>query len=319
MSKKILVTGSAGFIGFHLCNELLKQGNKVVGVDNYSNYYSVKLKKARTRILKKSRNFKEYKLDISNFKKLRNVFLAEKFDCVVNLAAQAGVRYSLVNPFVYEEANLRGFVNILECCKEFKVKNFVYASSSSVYGGNKKYPFSEKDCVDNPISLYAATKKSNELIANVYHHLFGINCCGLRFFTVYGPWGRPDMALFIFVDLIKQGKEIPVFNKGKMYRDFTYVGDIIKGVISAINNNKGCEVYNLGRGECRKLIEFINEIEKNLGKKAKMKLMGMQAGDVPKTSADISKARKNLNYNPKTSIKEGIKKFVEWHDDYFGK
>ncbi len=315
--SKILVTGSAGFIGFHVSKKLLELGNKVIGIDNYCDYYDVKLKKDRSNILKQNPNFKEYIIDISGKKELDKVFLKEKFDLVINLAAQAGVRYSLINPFVYEKINNLGFLNILECCKEFGVKKIVYASSSSVYGGNKTFPFSEDQRTDNPISLYAATKKYNELIASCYSQLYGLNCIGLRFFTVYGPWGRPDMAIFIFCNKILSGEEIELFNNGEMERDFTFIDDIVDGVILATQSNEKNNIFNLGRGETVQLKELVRVIEKELGLKAKIKLSPIQKGDVEKTFSDITKSKTILGYNPKTSIPQGIKKFVEWYKKYY--
>jgi len=314
---KILVTGSAGFIGFHTSKKLLDLGNKVVGIDNYSDYYDVQLKKNRTIILKKNFSFKEYIIDISDKKELDKVFLEEKFDLVINLAAQAGVRYSLINPFIYEKTNNLGFLNILECCKEFKVNKVVYASSSSVYGGNKVFPFKEDQRTDNPISLYAVTKKFNELIAACYSNLYGLNCIGLRFFTVYGPYGRPDMAMFIFCEKMLSGKEIELFNNGEMERDFTFIDDIVNGVVLATQCDAKNEIFNLGRGEIVRLKELVSVIEKELGVKAKIKLSPIQKGDVEKTLSDVSKANKLLKYKPKVSVKEGVKKFVEWYKQYY--
>ena len=314
---KILVTGSAGFIGFHLSKALLERGDTVFGLDNYSDYYDVSIKKDRTKILKENNNFSEAVCDISDFGSLKKVFEKNKFDVVVNLAAQAGVRYSLEKPGVYENTNIKGFLNVLECCRHIGPKRLVYASSSSVYGANKKLPFSEEDSVDNPISLYAASKKSNELMAFTYNHLFGIKSSGLRFFTVYGPMGRPDMALFLFTKAISEGKPINVFNNGEMERDFTYVDDIVSGLIASIDTPFEYEIFNLGRGESRKLTDFIKLIEKNLGKKADVNMLPIQPGDVPKTFSDVSKAKEKLGYSPKTSIEGGIKKFVDWYKEYY--
>jgi UDP-glucuronate 4-epimerase len=318
--KKILVTGGAGFIGFHVANALLMQGTKVVIVDNFNDYYDSKLKYDRIKQLKKSKNkknLKVYKIDILNYKKLQKIFKKHKFDKVCHLAAQAGVRYSLKNPFIYEQSNNIGTLNLLELCKKNKIKHFVFASSSSVYGGNKKIPFSEEDKVDNPVSFYAATKKSNELYAYVYHNLYGLNCTGLRFFTVYGPWGRPDMGCFKFVKNIIEEKTIDVYNYGNMKRDFTYVGDIVEGIISALDKSKGYNIFNLGNNQPISLGKFITTIERISEKKAKKKMMPMQPGDVPITYADITKAKKLLNYNPQTNIEEGLKKFIEWYESYF--
>ena len=316
---KVLVTGSAGFIGFHVSKRLLERGDTVIGVDSLNEYYDVELKNARNALLLQNKNYFFHKVNIADKEELFSVFKKEMPEHIINLAAQAGVRYSLKNPFAYEENNVKGFLNILEACRRFGIMHLVYASSSSVYGANKKLPFSESDRVDYPISLYAATKKSNEEMAFAYHHLFGINVFGLRFFTVYGPFGRPDMALFIFAKSILEGKPIRLFNKGEMKRDFTYVSDIVDGVISALDKCSGCEVFNLARGEARRLLDFIKEIEKNIGKKALVELLPLQQGDVPNTSADISKARKILGYSPKVSIEEGISEFIKWYKEFYGK
>jgi len=312
--EKILITGVAGFIGFHLAKKLTEEGKKIIGVDNLSPYYDVNLKKDRLKLLRK---VKFYKIDISNKKKLRKVFKNNKFDKICHLAAQAGVRYSLKNPFEYEKTNILGFLNILELMKEFKIKNLVYASSSSVYGGNKKIPFSEKDRVDTPISLYAATKKANELMAYTYHNLYGINCTALRYFTVYGPYGRPDMALFKFTKNIIEGKPIEVYNYGNMKRDFTYIDDAIKGTISALEKCYPYEIFNIGNSKPISLKYFISLIEKELNLKAKKKLLPLQPGDVKVTYADLRKSRKMLNYKPKITIEEGIHRFVEWYKKYY--
>jgi UDP-glucuronate 4-epimerase len=319
MMKKVLVTGGAGFIGFHVAQALLEKGDFVVIVDNFNNYYNPKLKYARIKELKKSKNkknLKVYRSDISNYKKLEKIFRKNKFDKICHLAAQAGVRYSLKNPFIYEKSNNLGTLNLLELARKFQIKDFIFASSSSVYGGNDKIPFSEDDKVDNPISLYAATKKSNELYAHVYHHLYGINCIGLRFFTVYGPWGRPDMGCFKFVKNIIEGNPIEVYNQGNMKRDFTYVGDIVKGILSALDKSLGYEIINLGNNTPIELNKFIGVIEDIVGKKAKKKLMGMQPGDVPVTYANIDKAKKLLGYKPLINVEEGLKNFVEWYKKY---
>ena len=308
----ILLTGGAGFIGFHLAKALLDKGDEVVIVDNFNDYYDPKLKHARIKALGRSENLKVIRADISKIKELEPIFIQNKFDKVVNLAAQAGVRYSLEDPIRYEIWNNLGFLNILELMKKHQVKDLVFASSSSVYGGNTKIPFSEKDNVDSPVSLYAATKKTNELYAHVYSHLYNFNCTGLRFFTVYGPWGRPDMALFKFAKLIKEGKSIDVYNNGKMERDFTYIDDIIAGVLKAIDKPFKYEIFNLGNNKPVLLSRFIEVIEKEMGMQAKKNPMPMQPGDVKKTYANIDKAKKMLKYNPKTSIEEGVKHFVEW-------
>ena len=314
--KKILVTGCAGFIGMSLCEKLLIMGFKVLGVDNLNNYYSVSLKRQRVNRLKKYKNFLFTISDISDFDDIRSHFKAFKPNKVINLAAQAGVRYSLDNPHAYINTNVMGFLNILECCRNLNIGSLLYASSSSVYGGNKDFPFSIKDRVDNPISIYAATKKSNELMANSYSHLFNIRTTGLRFFTVYGPWGRPDMAMYIFAKKIMNNKEICVFNNGDMERDFTYIDDIVDGLIKAVYKNYKCEIFNLGNNNCVKLMDVIKLIEDNLGKKAKIKYMGMQPGDVKKTVADIDYSKEKLSYNPKTKISEGVNKFIRWFIDY---
>lgn len=320
MTKKtILVTGSAGFIGFHVTKKLLETGNKVIGIDSLNNYYEPKLKKDRNKILLESKNYKFYKLNLKNEKELKKIFTENKIDKICHLAAQAGVRYSLENPLAYEESNLKGFINIIECARHFKVKDFIYASSSSVYGKNEmgKKGFKESDEVNQPISLYAATKKANELIAYNYHHLFGINCTGLRFFTVYGPYGRPDMAIYIFTKNILAGKNIDVYNYGKMFRDFTYIDDIVNGIIGALEKSYPYEIFNLGNSNTVKLKYLIKTIEKNLEQKAKIKLKPIQPGDVEKTFANISKAKKMLNFSPKTKIEKGIRNFVKWYKDYY--
>ncbi|MBC8500724.1 MAG: SDR family NAD(P)-dependent oxidoreductase [Nanoarchaeota archaeon] len=310
---KILVTGGAGFIGFHTAKALLDRGDEVVVVDNFNEYYDVSLKRARANLL----SCEIIEADVSDYDDMKKVFEDYSFDKICHLAAQAGVRYSLEKPFVYEKSNVKGTLVLLELCRKFKVKDFVFASSSSVYGDNKKQPFSEEDRVDTPISLYAATKKSNEEMAYVYHHLFGLNCTGLRFFTAYGPYGRSDMALFIFTKAILEGKEIKVFNNGNMARDFTYISDTISGILSALDSAFKYEIFNIARGEKVKLLDFIKEIEKNLGMKAKKKFLPLQPGDVPESLADISKAREMIGYNPKVSIKEGVKKFVDWYKEFY--
>ncbi len=315
---KILVTGGAGFIGFHVAEKLLERGESVVVVDNFSDYYDVSLKEARADILRQQ-GAEIIKVDISDYDDLEEVFRQHIFDKVCHLAAQAGVRYSIENPFAYYKSNKLGTLNMLELCKKYKIKDFVFASSSSVYGKNMTMPFSEEHSVDRPISVYAATKKSNEELAYTYHHLYGINCTGLRFFTVYGPWGRPDMALFKFTQLILDGKDIPVFNHGDMKRDFSYIDDIVNGVVAAIDNPFPYEIINLARGECRTLTEYIDELEKHLEVKVERHMLPMQAGDVPQTYGDISKAKELLGYEPKTSISEGVKMFVEWYKGYYGK
>lgn len=316
---RILVTGSSGFIGMHLCEKLLDMGYKVNGIDNMNSYYSIKLKRDRNEILLKHPNFTFEKGDISNMSFINSVFSSFKPKKVINLAAQAGVRYSLENPHIYIDSNIVGFMNILEACRHHKVEGLIYASSSSVYGGNKKIPFSEKDNVDNPISIYAASKKSNELMANSYSNLYGLRTTGLRFFTVYGPWGRPDMAMYIFADKIVKDKRIQIFNKGKMSRDFTYISDIIEGIISSIKHNYQCEIFNLGNNRCENLMDMVRIVEETLGKKANIDFKGMQAGDVKNTFADIEHSKQKLRYNPKISIHEGIPKFIKWFRDYLKK
>ncbi|MFH0818680.1 MAG: GDP-mannose 4,6-dehydratase [Patescibacteria group bacterium] len=313
----ILITGSAGFIGFHTAKKLLERGDNVIGIDNFNDYYDVSLKEARNKILETFPNFKLYRLDFSDLKRLEQVFKSEKIEKICHLGAQAGVRYSLENPHAYEITNISGTLNLLEMARNYKIKDFVFASSSSVYGDNKKVPFSESDNVDNPISIYAATKKADELMAYTYHHLYGLNCTGLRFFTVYGPWGRPDMALFKFIKLITAGKEIPVYGNGQHKRDFTYIEDIISGVLSAIDNPFGYEIINLGNNQPITLKYFIEIIEKELNQKASKKMLPKQPGDVDETYADIIKAKKLLNYEPKTSIEDGVKKFIEWYKEYY--
>ena len=315
---KILVTGSSGFIGFHTCLLLLKNKHYVVGIDNLNDYYDLNLKKSRLRILKKFNNFKFLKKDIEN-KNIVKKFKANEIDIIINLAAQAGVRHSLKDPYSYINSNVLGHVNMLELAKKVRAKKFIYASSSSVYGSNKTLPFSTKQRVDNPVSIYAASKKSGELISESYAHLFGIQCIGLRFFTVYGPWGRPDMATFIFTKKIFEGKEIEVFNNGKMKRDFTFINDIIDGIMGAVKLNKKFEhrIYNLGNNNPEDLSNFINLIEETIGIKAKKRLLPIQPGDVKETFAEISESTKDLNFKPKVNIKEGIPRFVEWYKSYY--
>ena len=318
---KYLVTGCAGFIGFHLVHKLLQQNNEIIGVDNLNDYYDPQLKKERLNILKQYDNFSFSKTDITSYQALEKVFKKYSPEKVCHLAAQAGVRYSLTHPFVYEKTNMLGFLNILELMRKYKIKNIVFASSSSVYGGIKKIPFKEDMNINKPISLYAATKAANELYAHVYHHLYGINAIGLRFFTVYGPWGRPDMALFLFTKAILENKPIKVFNYGKMKRDFTYIDDIINGIVSSLNkvSKLGYEIFNLGCSSQVKLMDFIKAIEEELGKKAKKNMLPLQAGDVLQTYADVSKAKRLLGYQPKVKIKKGVKKFIKWYKEYYEK
>ena len=315
---KILLTGAAGFIGFHTCLLLLRKKYKVIGIDNINSYYDVGLKKDRLSNLRKFSNFKFFKKNIED-QNLIKVFSKEKIDVIINLAAQAGVRHSLKDPYSYINANVLGQVNLLELAKKNNVKKFIYASSSSVYGGNKKMPFSPEQRVDKPISLYAASKKSSELIAECYSHLFDIKCIGLRFFTVYGPWGRPDMATFIFTKNIINKKKIDVYNFGNMRRDFTYVSDIANGILGAIKLKKKIKhkIYNLGNSNPEVLLDFINVIENTLKIEAKKNFIAIQPGDVPKTYADIKESIKDLKFNPKTKIEKGIPEFVKWYKEYY--
>lgn len=313
----ILVTGSAGFIGFHTAFTLLKSGNSVVGLDNFNDYYDPILKEARTTILNKFPHFKLYRGDLADLHLVEKIFAENKIDKVCHLGAQAGVRYSLTNPHAYIQSNLVGFTNVIDSAKRAGVMDFVYASSSSVYGDNKKTPFSVTDNVDHPISLYAATKKANELIAYTYHHLYHMNCTGLRFFTVYGPYGRPDMAYFSFTRDILEGKTIKVYNHGKMQRDFTYIDDVVDGIIKALDKSYPYEIFNLGNNKPVKLGYFIEVIEKALGKIAVKEYLSMQPGDVLTTYADIDHSRKLLGYKPKTSIEEGIANFIKWYKEYY--
>jgi UDP-glucuronate 4-epimerase len=334
--QKVLVTGAAGFIGFHLCRRLLHEGYTVVGIDNMSAYYDVRLKESRLEQLKTHDRFTFEKLDIANLKGLKTLFSRESFEVVVNLAAQAGVRYSLENPHAYVEANVVGFVNLLECCRHHQVKHFVFASSSSVYGANTQMPFSVHHNVDHPVSLYAASKKSNELMAHTYSHLFDLACTGLRFFTVYGPWGRPDMALFLFADAIFKDKPIKVFNHGKMLRDFTYIDDIVEGVVRVMRRMPEAnpswssdapdpgtsyvryKIYNIGNNQPVELTTFIETIEDIIGKKAKKNFMDLQAGDVPATYADIDDLIQDVGFKPSTPLETGIRNFIDWYKDYYG-
>jgi UDP-glucuronate 4-epimerase len=344
----ILITGAAGFIGFHLVKALLERGNEIIGIDNLNDYYDVNLKYSRlaeTGIARESISdnlpvqsikyptYRFIKLDITDLLKLKSLFLTQKFDSVVNLAAQAGVRYSIENPHAYIQANIVGFLNVLECCRHQKVGHLVYASSSSVYGNNVKMPLSTAHNVDHPVSLYAATKKSNELMAHTYSHLFNLPTTGLRFFTVYGPWGRPDMALFLFTKAILTGKSIQVFNHGEMKRDFTYVDDIVTGVIRvldhppvpsdkpgddpSVSKTAPYKVYNIGNSSPVRLMDFIDAIENKLGIKAIMELLPIQPGDVPMTWADTSDLENTLEYRPNTPIREGVSRFIDWYKNYY--
>ncbi len=316
MDKKFFVTGSSGFIGMHLCKSLLEDSYQVIGIDNMNNYYDVTLKEARLKKLLKYKNFKFLNEDITDLAMMEKVFNEFSPSKVINLAAQAGVRYSLENPHAYINTNISGFMNILECCKYNKVKGLIYASSSSVYGGNKNMPFSVDHRVDSPISIYAATKKANELMAYTYNHLYGLKNTGLRFFTVYGPWGRPDMAMYIFANKIIANEKIPLFNSGAMFRDFTYIDDIIMGIRSSIDKNYDLEIFNLGNSKIEYLMDVISILENLLNTKAIIKNLGMQPGDVEKTSADIKHSIEKLEYKPKTSIKDGIPNFIKWFKKY---
>ncbi len=315
---KILVTGAAGFIGFHVSKALLARGDEVVGFDNVNDYYDPALKEERIKKLSEHDGFQFIRADLADLPAVHQMFQDHKIDKICHLAAQAGVRYSLTHPHVYIQSNLVGFTNLIDEAKNAGVKDFIYASSSSVYGKNKKVPFSVEDNVDHPISLYAASKKSNELIAHVYHHLFGMNCTGLRFFTVYGPYGRPDMALFIFTKAILEGKPINVFNYGKMKRDFTYIDDIVDGVIASLDKAYPYEVFNLGNNNTVELEYFISRIEEELGQKAQRNDLPMQPGDVAETFADIDASREKLGFDPKVRIEEGIKRFVSWYREFYG-
>lgn len=332
----ILVTGAAGFIGFHLTKRLLNEGAQVVGFDNLNDYYDVNLKYARLKQLEDDERFTFVKGDLADRQAIADLFATHQFDIVVNLAAQAGVRYSLQNPYVYIDSNISGFINILEGCRHNNVKHLVYASSSSVYGANTKMPFSVHHNVDHPVSLYAATKKANELMAHTYSHLYGLPTTGLRFFTVYGPWGRPDMALFLFTKAILEGKPIDVFNNGKMQRDFTYIDDIIEGVYRVMHklpepnlewngdtpdpgtSRAPYKIYNIGNNNPVELMHFIETIEKCLGKTAEKNFLPIQAGDVPATYADVDDLMRDVGFKPATSVEEGIGRFVEWYREYYG-
>ncbi len=311
--EKILVTGCAGFIGMNLSKSLLNENYYVYGVDNINDYYDISLKLRRLEILKQYKNFQFEKVDISNLNALDKIFKDFNPDKVVNLAAQAGVRYSIINPHAYIDSNISGFMNILECCRTYNIKGLIYASSSSVYGDGNKTPFSESYNIDNPISIYAATKISNELMAKTYHNLYGLKSTGLRFFTVYGPWGRPDMAYYIFTEKIIKGEIIKIFNYGNIERDYTYIDDIVNGVKKSITNNYDFELINLGNSKTESLIEMLRIIENHLGKKAKTKLEPMQLGDVEKTYADINKAKELLSFNPSTLLKDGLQEFLNWY------
>ena len=332
---KILVTGAAGFIGMTTSLRLLARGDEVVGLDNLNDYYEVQLKLDRLARLQAHANFRFVKLDVADREGMAALFAAEKFDRVIHLAAQAGVRYSLQNPHAYVDSNLVGFMNILEGCRHAKVQHLVYASSSSVYGGNTKMPFSEADSVDHPVSIYAATKKANELMAHTYSHLYGLPTTGLRFFTVYGPWGRPDMALFLFTKAILEGRPIDVFNHGRMRRDFTYIDDIVQGVVRTMDHvaegdpefdpdqpdpgrsKAPFRVFNIGNHNPVELMAFIEAIEEALGQTAEKNFLPMQDGDVPATYADTAELRQWTDFQPATPVKQGVARFIDWYRDYF--
>jgi UDP-glucuronate 4-epimerase len=332
---KIFVTGAAGFIGYHLSSRLLDEGYEVVGADNLNDYYAVQLKIDRLDMLKKKTNFKFHKIDLADQQEVNQIFDSERFDIVINLAAQAGVRYSIEHPHPYIQSNVTGFLNILEACRHYGIKHLIYASSSSVYGSNKTIPFSTKDPVDHPISLYAATKKSNELMAHTYSHLFNIPTTGLRFFTVYGPWGRPDMAYFSFTKQITEEESIKVYNNGDMRRDFTYIDDIVEGIIRLLNkppqtndhvnqdytdpsiSHAPYKIYNIGNNKPVNLMDFIHTLEELIGKKAKIEFLPMQPGDVKETYADITDLQTDVGFYPGTTIKEGLSQFVDWYKKYY--
>lgn len=335
--KKILISGAAGFIGFHLSKQLLDDSYQIIGIDNLNDYYDKNLKKSRLSILSKYKNFNFHNVDLKDKAALDGAFEKYKPTHVINLAAQAGVRYSIENPYAYVDSNLIGFMNILEACRNYPVEHLLYASSSSVYGGNKVAPFSTNHNVDHPVSLYAATKKSNELMAHTYSHLYGIPTTGLRFFTVYGPWGRPDMAYFSFTRDILARKSIKVFNHGKMERDFTYIDDIVEGIVKLIpkapEGNKEWDeskdelsssfapykIYNIGNNNPVQLMRFINALESALGIEADKIYMDMQPGDVLRTYADVSDLERDIDFKPSTSIEEGLQNFVDWYKEYYNK
>ena len=331
----ILVTGAAGFIGFHVSKRLLERGDDVLGIDNLNEYYDPALKRSRLDQLKQSKRFSFEKLDLIDTEGMRALFSKRKPARIVHLAAQAGVRYSIENPRAYIDSNVTGFLNVLEGCRHSGVEHLVFASTSSVYGANTRQPFSEHDNVDHPLSLYAATKKANELMAHTYAHLFGVRCTGLRFFTVYGPWGRPDMALFKFTRGILAGEAIPVFNRGDMIRDFTYIDDIVEGVVRILDrpaepdaqwdgmhpdparSQAPYRIYNIGNNRPVKLMEYIAALERALGRKAKLDLLPMQPGDVPSTMADVSELEKATGYRPATTVDAGVARFVKWYREFY--
>ena len=332
---KILVTGAAGFIGYHVATKLLSEGKEVIGIDNLNDYYDVSLKENRLKLINNHPNFHFEKVSLEDRREIEQIFNVYNPQIVINLAAQAGVRYSLTNPYAYIDSNIVGFMNILESCRHHKVQHLIYASSSSVYGLNTKMPFSVHNNVDHPVSLYAATKKANELMAHTYSHLYGLPTTGLRFFTVYGPWGRPDMALFLFTKAILEGNAIKVFNHGKMQRDFTYIDDIVEGIVrlvdrtakpnenwSGIAPDPGTsiapyKIYNIGNNNPVKLMDFIEAIEAKLGIEAIKEYLPIQAGDVPATYADVDDLIRDVGYKPNTSIKDGIGSFIDWYRDYY--
>jgi UDP-glucuronate 4-epimerase len=334
-NKKIVITGSAGFIGSTVCRKLLKRGDNVIGIDNHNDYYDPKIKDARLEKLTKYLNYKHYKIDISDKKSLDDVFKQNKPHKVINLAAQAGVRYSIENPLAYINSNIVGFAHLLENCRYHNIEHLVYASTSSVYGANTKMPFSEHDSVNHPLSVYAASKKSNELMAHTYSYLYQLPTTGLRFFTVYGPWGRPDMALFKFTKAILEEKSIDVFNHGNHTRDFTYIDDIVEGIIKTLdhittgnsdwNSNQPdpatskapWKIYNIGNNKPVKLMDYIEALEKSLNKKAKINFLPLQPGDVPDTYANVNNLKEKFSYKPSTSVFEGISAFVKWYKDYY--
>jgi UDP-glucuronate 4-epimerase len=334
---KVLVTGAAGFIGMHVSQVLLARGDEVVGLDSLNDYYDPTLKEARLARLAPQAGFRFVRMDVADREGMARLFADERFDRVVHLAAQAGVRYSLENPHAYVDSNLVGFMNILEGCRHTSVAHLVYASSSSVYGGNEKMPFSEHDSVDHPVSIYAATKKANELMAHTYSHLYGLPTTGLRFFTVYGPWGRPDMALFLFVSAMLEGRPIDVFNHGRMRRDFTYIDDIVEGVVRTLDrlpqpdpaydalaadparSRAPYRVFNIGNNDPVPLMDFITAIEATLGIEARKNFLPMQAGDVPATAADTTELAAWVGFAPATPVREGVARFVAWYRDYYGR
>lgn len=323
--RKVLITGVAGFIGYHLAKRLIAENIFVIGIDNMNDYYSVELKKDRLKNIGERDNFLFIEASIENMDVLEDCFKNYRPDIVINLAAQAGVRYSIENPKAYIDSNIIGFFNMLECCRRYPVKHLIFASSSSVYGANKKVPYSTKDKVDTPVSLYAATKKTDELLAYSYSKLYKIKTTGLRFFTVYGPFGRPDMAYFSFTDKIMNDKSIQIFNNGDMYRDFTYIDDIIEGIVRLLDyipkedeNNAFYKIYNIGNNNPVKLMDFINILEESLGRSAKKEYLPMQLGDVYQTYADIEELKRDTGFAPKTKLSDGINKFVEWYKKYYG-